>query len=72
MPATRTQIYLTEEQRQRIDRVTESEGIAMAEVIRRALDEYLGDDDDASTALNSTFGADLDATVPSRQDWQRG
>jgi predicted DNA-binding protein len=72
MSATRTQIYLTEEQRQRIDRVTASEGIPMAEVIRRALDEYLGDEGDASAALNSTFGAIPDADAPSRGDWQRG
>ena len=39
MSATRTPIYLTEVQRHRIDQVTASEGIPMAEVIRRALDE---------------------------------
>jgi predicted DNA-binding protein len=72
MSATRTQIYLTEEQRQRIDRVTASEGIPMAEVIRRALDEYLGDEGDASAALSSTFGADPDAAAPSRVEWRRG
>lgn len=71
MSATRTQIYLTEAQRQRIDRVTASEGIPMAEVIRRAIDEYLGDDD-ASAALSSTFGANPEATSPPRGDWQRG
>lgn len=72
MSATRTQIYLTEEQRQRIDRVTASEGIPMAEVIRRALDEYLSEEGDASVALSSTFGAAPDASVPSRRDWRRG
>ena len=72
MSATRTQIYLTEEQRQRIDRVTASEGIPMAEVIRRALDEYLGKEGDAAAALNSTFGAAPDASAPSREDWRRG
>lgn len=72
MSATRTQIYLTEAQRQRIDQVTASEGIPMAEVIRRALDEYLGDDVDASVALRSTFGAAPDAAAPSREDWTRG
>lgn len=72
MSATRTQIYLTEAQRHRIDQVTASEGIPMAEVIRRALDEYLGDDTDPSTALRSTFGAVRDATAPSRDDWHRG
>jgi predicted DNA-binding protein len=72
MSATRTQIYLTEEQRERIDRVTASEGIAMAEVIRRALDEYLGEEGDSVMALSSTFGAAPDASAPSREDWRRG
>lgn len=72
MSATRTQIYLTQEQRQRIDRVTASEGVPMAEVIRRALDAYLGDEGDASAALSSTFGANPDASAPSREDWRRG
>lgn len=72
MSATRTQIYLTETQRQRIDQVTASEGIPMAEVIRRALDEYLGDEGDASAALRSTFGAAPDASAPSREEWHRG
>ena len=71
MSVTRTQIYLTEEQRQRIDRVAASEGSAMAEVIRRALDEYLGDEGDAAAALSSTFGAAPDASAPSRKDWRR-
>ena len=48
MSATRTQIYLTEDQRARIDRVAEAEGVTMAELIRRALDEYLGDDTDSA------------------------
>ena len=72
MSATRTRIYLTDAQRQRIDRLTASEGIPMAEVIRRALDQYLGDEVDASAALRSTFGAAPDAAVPSREDWERG
>lgn len=70
MSATRTQIYLTEAQRTRIDRVSEAEGIPMAEVVRRALDQYLGDDIDAAEALRSTFGAAPDATSPSRDEWQ--
>jgi len=44
----------------------------MAEVIRRAVDRYLGDDADPSTALASTFGADRSAASPSRDDWHRG
>jgi predicted DNA-binding protein len=72
MSATRTQIYLTEEQRRRIDQVTAAEGVPMAEVIRRALDEYLRDDADAAVALHATFGAVPDAASPSRDEWQRG
>lgn len=52
--------------------MTASEGIPMAEVIRRALDEYLGDEVDAEAALKSTFGASPEASAPSREDWQRG
>ena len=44
----------------------------MAEVIRRAVDEYLDDEADASEALASTFGAAPQAEVPSRDSWQRG
>jgi len=72
MSATRTQVYLSEEQRARIDRTAASEGVTMAEVIRRAIDQYLGDDADPSAALAATFGADPDADVPSRDTWRRG
>jgi predicted DNA-binding protein len=72
MSATRTQIYLTQEQRQRIDRVTASEGIPMAEVIRRALDQYLDAETDAAAALSATFGADPHAAAPAREEWRRG
>ncbi len=44
----------------------------MAEVIRRALDEYLSGDVDAKTALAQTLGADPTASVPARDEWQRG
>lgn len=44
----------------------------MAEVIRRALDAYLDDEGDAVAALSSTFGANPDASAPSREDWRRG
>jgi hypothetical protein len=64
MSATRTQIYLTENQRARIDRAAEAEGVTMAELVRRALDEYLGDDTDPTAALAVTFGADPTAEAP--------
>lgn len=72
MSATRTQVYLTEAQRDRIDRVARARGVTMAEVIRSALDEYLADDVDPADALAATFGADPAVSVPSRDEWQRG
>ncbi len=44
----------------------------MAEVVRRAVDEYLDDEPDAELALTATFGAAPEADVTSRDDWQRG
>ncbi len=72
MSATRTQVYLTEEQRRKVDQLAGAEGVAMAEIVRRALDSYLSDDADATIALATTFGADPSATAPSRDEWQRG
>jgi hypothetical protein len=72
MSAARTQIYLTEEQRRRIDEVAAAEGVSMAEVIRRAVAIYLGDERDPSFVLDATFGAAPDVEVPSRGDWRRG
>lgn len=72
MAAVRTQIYLTDELRQRIDRVASSSGLTMAEVIRRALDAYLAEEPDPTAALSATFGADPQASVPPREEWDRG
>lgn len=72
MSATRTQVYLTQVQRDRIDRLARAHGLTMAEVIRRALDEYLGEDSDPQAALAATFGADADIIVPPREEWERG
>ena len=73
MSATRTQVYLTDEQRRRIDRIVEAEGVTLAEVIRRALDQYLDHSvQDPRTALVATFGADPELAVPSRDEWDRG
>ena len=72
MSSTRTQIYLTEQQRRRIDALTVAEGVPMAEVVRRAIDAYLPGDADTQAALAHTFGAQPDASVPSRDSWQRG
>ncbi len=72
MSSTRTQIYLTDEQRQRIDRVAAARGVTMAQLIRDAVDEYLDDESDPDATLASTFGADHAASTPSRDSWQRG
>lgn len=73
MSATRTQVYLTAEQRARIDRIARVEGVTMAEVIRRALQAYLGTvTPDATVALDRTFGAAPDLRVPDRAEWDRG
>jgi predicted DNA-binding protein len=66
-------VYLTDEQRDRIDAIAEAEGVTMAEVIRRALDRYLDREvPDPSAALEATFGAQPDAAAPSRGEWDRG
>jgi len=73
MSATRTQVYLTEQQRRRIDEIAEVEGVTMAEIIRRALDAYLDHElPGAAEALASTFGALPDMAAPSRSEWDRG
>jgi predicted transcriptional regulator len=67
---TRTQIYLTDEQRKRIDEIAKRTNSSMAEVIRQAVDAYIdaGEDDDF---LDATFGAakGIALTVPSRDEW---
>ena len=72
MSATRTQVYLTEEQRERIDEIARADGVTMAEVIRRALNAYLEQEGDPAAALAATFGSDPDAAAPDRYEWDRG
>jgi predicted DNA-binding protein len=70
--STRTQIYLTDEQRRRIDQLAAAEGISMAEIVRRALNGYLNEQVEPAVALAATFGAIEDLNVPSRDEWDRG
>ena len=73
MSSTRTQVYLTEEQRRRIDTLRRAEGITLAEVVRRALDDFFErQTSDVDVALSTTFGAAPDAVAPSRDEWERG
>lgn len=72
MAATRTQIYLTAEQRERLDALGHREGKALAELIREAVDAYLEHGpSDPHAALDATFGALPDIEVPSRDEWER-
>lgn len=72
MAATRTQIYLTEEQRQRLDLLRSETGASLAELIRLAVDEYLERDTvDVSAILEATFGAAPNAVAPPREEWDR-
>jgi predicted DNA-binding protein len=72
MSATRTQVYFSDEQRRRIDAAAAAQGVTLAEIVRRAVDAYLRPEVDASAALDATFGVDPGATVPSRDEWDRG
>lgn len=72
MASQRTQVYLTAEQRRRLDERRRHERRPLAALIREALDAYLADRPaDAGPALDSTFGALPDLKVPSRDEWNR-
>jgi hypothetical protein len=71
MPALRTQIYLTREQRERLDGLVESERRPLAALIRDAVDEYLDHSaPDPAASLKATFGVAPDFAVPSRSEWE--
>ena len=68
MAATRTQIYLTAEQRRRLDQLGGETGLGLAEMIRAAVDAYLGADTDLGPILDETFGALPGLTLAGRDD----
>lgn len=71
MPATRTQIYLTEAQRRRLDARARRTGEPLAHMIREAVDQYLGGSEaDAEAALDETFGVLPDLELTSRDEWE--
>ncbi len=72
MPSTRTQIYLTDDQRRRLDARGRRSGAPMARMIREAVDAYLAEDrPDPQGALDETFGTLPDLEVPGRDEWDR-
>ena len=73
MASLRTQIYLTAEQRRRLDALARRQHRSLAALVREAVDAYLaGSGPDAETALASTFGRLPQLEVPSRNEWDRG
>jgi hypothetical protein len=73
MAATRTQIYLTAEQRARLDALGRQAGKPLAALVREAVDEYLDHArSDPRRALDATFGALPQLEPPSRDEWERG
>ena len=67
--ATRTQIYLTDEQRARLSERARATGRPVSELVRKAIDDLLAADDD----LDATFGSapGIGPKVPSRDEWER-
>ncbi len=72
MASTRTQIYLTDDQRRRLDVRGRRTGAPLARMIREAVDAYLADDrPDVDAVLDETFGALPELALPSRDEWSR-
>lgn len=71
MAALRTQIYLTAEQRERLDALGRQHGKALAELVREAVDAYLAHAPSPHGALDATFGRLPDLDVPTREEWDR-
>ena len=66
----RTQLYLTDEQRERIARQADDAGVSQAEIVRRLLDGALGIDAGAEervAAIDATAGLLSDA--PDWPEW---
>ncbi len=75
MAATRTQIYLRKDQRDRLDVLVRSKGTSLAALIRLAVDDLLArsaPDPDPERALDMTFGSAPEFEIPPRSEWDRG
>ncbi len=72
MASTRTQIYLTDDQRTRLDLLGRRDGRPLAALVRDAVDAYLEHAaPDAKAALADTFGTLPQLEAPSRDEWTR-
>jgi len=68
--AIRTQIYLTEEQRRRLDEIGRREHRSLAALIREAVDTFVSEiAPDPEAALEDTFGSMPELEVPERAEW---
>jgi predicted transcriptional regulator len=66
-------VYLTSEQRRRLDAIARRQRRSMAALVRDAVDLYLArSGPDADTALASTFGRLPEIEIPARDEWDRG
>ena len=70
----RTQVYLTSEQKARLETIARAKSVSMADVIREAVDQYLLDSEPNQllAAINRTFGTvsewkDKDSVVFQRE-----
>jgi len=73
MSSTRTQIYLTSDQRERLDAIAARSGRTLADLIREAVDGYLAaGPSDPAESLAATFGSLPAIAIPSRDEWNRG
>lgn len=59
----RTQIYLDDEQTTRLDERAAAEGTSRSMVIRRAVDEYLSQEDQSTAAWKAQWKEALDGTA---------
>lgn len=72
IPATRTQVYFTDEQRRRLDARARLEGKTLAALVREAVDAYVAQEPaDLEAALDEAFGSMPDLEVPPRSEWDR-
>jgi len=74
MGAIRTQIYLTSEQRKRLDALRKIHHKTLAQVVREAIDAYIGEPvtAEAQRVLDESFGALPNLKVPSRKaEWAK-
>ena len=78
--ATRTQVYLTADQRRALDELRARDGRTLAEVVRAALDEYLAthgrdaaerERAETQRVLDETFGIAPDFPYPNREEGDR-